>query len=135
MVHHVHLHIVLFPAVRRVAQHRLNQRLLHIDHAFFRRAENGGHRVLDQVVPNARRLVHQRNTKRLHLVLGANARPQQDRRRLHRPRREDDLVALDALSLAPRLDLQPNRPAILNQHPAHQTVRADREIQTPSNPA
>src|SRR5581483_6532640 len=106
---------------RQVGMHRVAQ---------LRPPRRADVRVIAQVLANAGQFVDEGNARGAQLIRRPNARQHQKVWRADRTGREDDLVPVHGLKLAPARDLHADGPPTLEEDPLNDAARSDGQIQT-----
>ena len=126
---HAEPHVVVGgPERRRVARPELTHASVRRGELVARDEEHRGALVIHQVLADAREVDHAVDADLSEVASRADPGPQQQRRRLERARREDHTRAAYLLQRSVARVLDPDRAALLEQHPGHLGARPDRQV-------
>ena len=129
---HRQLHVVeLIRPRRRIPDAHLRHHRRIVLHPLDRKRLHPRPEMIDQVLPHARQHVHRLDPERRQLLRRPDPRPQQNRRRHRRPRRQHH--PLRPHLLAVRQYHAPRR-AVLHDHPIHQCLRPHRQVRPIPDP-
>ena len=134
--HHVHDHVVaVWRAGRGIPQRHLYPPLIEVvlvSGSSSPHHEN--HRVVLQVLPNARHIGEHTNPVLLKMLGRPDTRKHQQLRRYDGSCRQDHLARAHLEHLSTRLSNYPNGPSALDNDPVHPAVRPDSQVQPVPRP-